>query len=134
MYKKIFKFCSKSWRVPRLFVKLGWWICIILDGIVLTPSTSIEDEVLPGLCAPEVSRGLYWNWTRSGSVFSQSCPGGATGSARWRCEGSAWFPHNPDLSHCTSVWVNSLKHRVSTRVCRVTDFSYFRLMVKSVNP
>lgn len=70
-------------------------------------------------CQPAVSRGLYWNWTKSGDQVVQPCPGGATGYARWFCsaasvEGSraTWYPSSPDLSECKSVWLTSLDSRI----------------------
>ena len=70
-------------------------------------------------CQPAVTRGLYWNWTRSGDHVVQPCPGGATGYARWFCSGPAsegsrasWFPSSPDLSECKSVWLTSLDSRI----------------------
>lgn len=63
----------------------------------------------------------------------QPCPGGATGIAKWKCvyaqpqaqipvpvEGDnkiqvVWQPLTPDLTHCRSLWLNSLEVRVSQR-------------------
>ncbi|CAG0896298.1 unnamed protein product [Cyprideis torosa] len=64
------------------------------------------------VCAPRVTRGLYWNWTRSGEVFLQPCPGGSSGFAQWRCIGKDWVPFGPDLSTCKSLWLNSLETRL----------------------
>ena len=70
-------------------------------------------------CQPAVTRGLYWNWTKSGDHVVQPCPGGATGYARWFCavpavvDGRAsWYPSSPDLSECKSVWLTSLDSRI----------------------
>lgn len=70
-------------------------------------------------CQPAVTRGLYWNWTKSGDPVVQPCPGGATGYARWFCGVSetgsgaaAWYPSSPDLSECKSVWLTSLDSRI----------------------
>lgn len=74
-------------------------------------------------CQPAVTRGLYWNWTKSGDHVVQPCPGGATGYARWFCsapspslsvDGSraTWYPSSPDLSECKSVWLTSLDSRI----------------------
>ncbi|KAK4016000.1 hypothetical protein OUZ56_030964 [Daphnia magna] len=67
-------------------------------------------------CQPAVTRGLYWNWTRSGDHVVQPCPGGATGYARWFCSAgqgpAAWYPSSPDLSECKSVWLTSLDSRI----------------------
>lgn len=68
-------------------------------------------------CQPAVTRGLYWNWTKSGDHVVQPCPGGATGYARWFCSAGAaaratWYPSSPDLSECKSVWLTSLDSRI----------------------
>lgn len=70
-------------------------------------------------CAPTTQRNIYWNWTRAGQINIQSCPGGTTGFARWRCVRpgarpgpSLWSPPTPDLSECRSVWLTSLEQRV----------------------
>ncbi len=69
-------------------------------------------------CQPAVTRGLYWNWTKSGDPVVQPCPGGATGYAKWFCglaepgQPAAWFPSSPDLSECRSVWLTSLDSRI----------------------
>lgn len=81
-------------------------------------------------CGPRTSRNLFWNVTRVGEVNVQPCPGGATGIAKWRCiyaqphhqgEGESnkvqvvWQPLTPDLTHCRSLWLNSLEVRVDQR-------------------
>lgn len=84
-------------------------------------------------CGPRTSRNLFWNLTRVGEVNVQPCPGGATGIAKWRCvyaqpqvhypavEGEnnkvqvVWQPLTPDLTHCRSLWLNSLEVRVNQR-------------------
>jgi len=40
------------------------------------------DDRLSLSCAPETSRSLFWNWTKSGEEAVQPCPGGAAGLAR----------------------------------------------------
>lgn len=83
-------------------------------------------------CGPRTSRNLFWNLTRVGEVNVQPCPGGATGIAKWRCvyaqpqvhypvDGEnnkvqvVWQPLTPDLTHCRSLWLNSLEVRVNQR-------------------
>lgn len=85
-------------------------------------------------CGPRTSRNLFWNLTRVGEVNVQPCPGGATGIAKWKCvyahgqpqlhypgDGEnnkiqvAWQPLTPDLTHCRSLWLNSLEVRVNQR-------------------
>lgn len=67
-------------------------------------------------CMSTQMRNLYWNVTRAGDVAVQTCPGGATGLARWRCVGqgdtAVWYRGTPDLSECRSVWLTVLENRV----------------------
>lgn len=44
----------------------------------------------------------------------QACPGGATGSARRRCQMATWDPM-VDLSECRSLWLASLETRIKTK-------------------
>lgn len=70
-------------------------------------------------CSPVTERNLQWTWTPIGDRVVQSCPGGATGVARWRCIESpithdpVWYPETPDLSECRSVWLTSLESRIN---------------------
>ncbi|XP_020707025.2 latrophilin Cirl isoform X2 [Athalia rosae] len=68
------------------------------------------------VCLPVMTRNLFWNTTRAGDVVVQTCPGGATGLARWKCvlrgDGADWFRGTPDLSECRSVWLTALENRV----------------------
>lgn len=63
-------------------------------------------------------RNIYWNWTKVNATAIQPCPGGTTGFARWRCQAvpdvrqPKWYPPNPDLSECRSVWLTSLEQRI----------------------
>ncbi|XP_029345883.1 latrophilin Cirl isoform X1 [Acyrthosiphon pisum] len=95
------------------------WIVPTSD---LPPQLSIidvegMDDRLSLSCAPETSRSLFWNWTKSGEEAVQPCPGGAAGLARWRCQtyikGVTFrSPPTPDLSECRSVWLSSLEGRL----------------------
>lgn len=104
-------------------------------------------------CGPRTARNLFWNLTRVGEVNVQPCPGGATGIAKWKCvyvHGAqhhfgrtpattaeqrltqsspevVWQPVTPDLTHCRSLWLNSLEvrvnHRDSSVISIATDLS-----------
>ncbi|GFS81129.1 latrophilin Cirl [Nephila pilipes] len=65
-------------------------------------------------CQPVQSRNLSWDWTKAGTDVVQKCPGGTFGEARWRCgtDPVQWIPDSPDLSECSSLWVDNLKNRV----------------------
>ena len=90
---------------------------------VYIPSSSIEPPLWNNVdidsqeyCCPTLLRSIYWNWTKSGEINIQPCPGGTTGFARWRCmktdDKPQWLPKSPDLSECRSVWLNNLEQRV----------------------
>ncbi|XP_055714578.1 latrophilin Cirl isoform X2 [Phlebotomus papatasi] len=75
-------------------------------------------------CGPTTARNMFWNVTRVGDVNVQSCPGGATGIAKWRCLlrdttdshlSAQWQPSSPDLAQCRSLWLNNLEIRVNMR-------------------
>ena len=69
-------------------------------------------------CPHNFSRGLYWNWTLAGHVAILPCPGGAKGFAKWSCayyEGiPMWTPLSPDMSECSSLWINHIENRIKS--------------------
>lgn len=89
-------------------------------------SVTIEDF----FCPPVLARGLMWNWTRSGEVFVQKCPGGSTGLARWECGDNpvSWTPSSPDLRDCKSVWVENLRERMMSGDSVISIASELSLM------
>ncbi|CAH1982600.1 unnamed protein product [Acanthoscelides obtectus] len=81
------------------------------------PSWGRDSIDLPNHCAPTTVRSIYWNWTKANTRATQPCPGGTTGFARWHCQmvpgrRPRWYPPNPDLSECRSVWLTSLEQRI----------------------
>ena len=70
-------------------------------------------ESLMEHCPPVTTRNLFWNWTSSGDLAIQPCPGGSSGFAKWRCgSDSAWYLGSPDLSECQSHWLARLEARL----------------------
>jgi len=64
-------------------------------------------------CPPVTTRNLFWNWTSSGDLAIQPCPGGSSGFAKWRCgSDSTWYLGSPDLSECQSHWLARLETRL----------------------
>ncbi|XP_071044482.1 latrophilin Cirl isoform X2 [Parasteatoda tepidariorum] len=65
-------------------------------------------------CQPTFSRGISWSWTKAGEEATAKCPDGASGSAKWYCEGYPphWSPEFPDLMRCQSFWLENLKERM----------------------
>lgn len=72
------------------------------------PDDGIDEDV--SWCPPSSGRGLVWNWTRSGEVAVQPCPGGASGWATRPCAPRGWLSP-PDLGECRSVWLSTLMTR-----------------------
>ncbi|KAF5286236.1 hypothetical protein FQR65_LT02248 [Abscondita terminalis] len=76
---------------------------------------SVADVDNFNYCSPTTLRSIYWNWTKSGELNIQPCPGGTTGFARWKCVSDSevhWSGQTPDLSECRSVWLTSLEQRL----------------------
>ena len=70
-------------------------------------------ETLINHCPPVTTRNLFWNWTHSGDLAIQPCPGGSSGFAKWRCgSDAAWFTSSPDLGECQSHWLTRLDARL----------------------
>ena len=70
-------------------------------------------ESLMDHCPPVTTRNLFWNWTSSGDLAIQPCPGGSSGFAKWRCgSDSSWYLGSPDLSECQSHWLSRLEARL----------------------
>merc|ERR1719225_1342958 len=64
-------------------------------------------------CPPVTTRNLFWNWTSSGDLAIQPCPGGSSGFAKWRCgSDSTWYLGSPDLSECQSHWLTRLETKL----------------------
>ncbi|XP_057667195.1 latrophilin Cirl isoform X5 [Diorhabda carinulata] len=84
----------------------------------MAPSWGKDIDSIPYHCSPQTVRSIYWNWTKVNATSIQPCPGGTTGFAKWHCQGfpnsktPQWYPANPDLSECRSVWLTSLEQRI----------------------
>lgn len=86
----------------------------------MLPSWGRDIDSIPYHCSPTTVRNIYWNWTKVNVTAIQPCPGGTTGFAKWWCQAipdsrqPKWYPPNPDLSECRSVWLTSLEQRIIT--------------------
>ncbi|XP_053169428.1 adhesion G protein-coupled receptor L2 isoform X14 [Hemicordylus capensis] len=65
-------------------------------------------------CEPYVARGISWPQTQRGIMVERPCPKGTRGTASYLCMVSTgtWNPKGPDLSNCTSHWVNQLAQKI----------------------
>ncbi|XP_029473871.1 adhesion G protein-coupled receptor L2 isoform X10 [Rhinatrema bivittatum] len=65
-------------------------------------------------CEADEKRGISWPQTQRGMIVERPCPKGTRGTASYLCMVSTgtWNPKGPDLSNCTSHWVNQLAQKI----------------------
>ncbi|XP_017556028.1 adhesion G protein-coupled receptor L1 isoform X2 [Pygocentrus nattereri] len=68
------------------------------------------------LCESRMARGVQWPTTQSGETVDRPCPKGSLGIASFQCASSPvqWNPRGPDLSNCTSPWVNQVAQKIKS--------------------
>ncbi|XP_037530277.1 adhesion G protein-coupled receptor L3 [Nematolebias whitei] len=75
-----------------------------------------QPPVLPpqDFCSPRVIADISWPRTQQGQTAKQPCPVGTLGVATFVCIAhvSYWDPQGPDLSNCTSPWVNHIMQKL----------------------
>ncbi|MGH0167676.1 UNVERIFIED_CONTAM: hypothetical protein FKN15_053058 [Acipenser sinensis] len=79
------------------------------------PSSQLPSIVTEG-CEPVGEPEISWPKTRQGQVAKQPCPPGMIGVATFVClaPDGYWDPQGPDLSNCTSPWVNQITHKLKS--------------------
>ncbi|XP_062431169.1 adhesion G protein-coupled receptor L3 isoform X13 [Rhea pennata] len=67
-------------------------------------------------CDPVEARDVMWSRTRQGQVAKQPCPMGSIGVATFRClvPDGTWDPQGPDLSNCSSPWINHITQKMKS--------------------
>ncbi|XP_026124030.1 adhesion G protein-coupled receptor L3-like isoform X2 [Carassius auratus] len=79
---------------------------------------SDPSSVLPNIavefCSTVTNSSITWPRTRQGLVAKQPCPPGTIGMAVFSCQGpeGLWDQQGPDLSNCSSTWVNIINQKV----------------------
>ncbi|XP_027138124.1 adhesion G protein-coupled receptor L3 isoform X9 [Larimichthys crocea] len=65
-------------------------------------------------CSPRVTADISWPLTQQGQTAKQPCPVGTLGVATYVCVAHLgyWDPQGPDLSNCTSPWVNHIMQKL----------------------
>ncbi|KAJ8376428.1 hypothetical protein SKAU_G00070080 [Synaphobranchus kaupii] len=65
-------------------------------------------------CDGTEKRDILWPQTQRGMIVERPCPKGTRGTASYLCVLStgAWHPKGPDLSNCTSHWVNQVAQKI----------------------
>ncbi|XP_058394363.1 adhesion G protein-coupled receptor L2 isoform X5 [Diceros bicornis minor] len=72
------------------------------------------DPAQERFCEALDSKGIRWPQTQRGMMVERPCPKGTRGTASYLCMVSTgtWNPKGPDLSNCTSHWVNQLAQKI----------------------
>ncbi|XP_077428008.1 adhesion G protein-coupled receptor L3 isoform X11 [Vanacampus margaritifer] len=80
------------------------------------PPAAPQPPVLPpqDFCSPRVTADISWPRTQQGQLAKQPCPVGTLGVATYMCMAHLgyWDPQGPDLSNCTSPWVNHIMQKL----------------------
>ncbi|XP_010769133.1 latrophilin-2 isoform X1 [Notothenia coriiceps] len=80
-----------------------------------TSPPPLESFPLPErFCEAIEKRDIMWPQTQRGMIVERPCPKGTRGTASYSCVLStgAWHPKGPDLSNCTSHWVNQVAQKI----------------------
>ncbi|XP_044057106.1 adhesion G protein-coupled receptor L2 isoform X35 [Siniperca chuatsi] len=80
-----------------------------------TSPPPLESFPLPQrFCEATEKRDIMWPQTQRGMLVERPCPKGTRGTASYLCVLStgAWHPKGPDLSNCTSHWVNQVAQKI----------------------
>lgn len=67
-------------------------------------------------CEAVEAREIMWFKTRQGQVAKQPCPAGTIGVSTYLClaPDGIWDPQGPDLSNCSSPWVNHITQKLKS--------------------
>ncbi|KAM4583982.1 adhesion G protein-coupled receptor L3 isoform 1-T1 [Odontesthes bonariensis] len=83
---------------------------------VQPPPAVPQPPALPpqDFCSPRLMADISWPRTQQGQMAKQPCPVGTLGVATYMCVAHLgyWDPQGPDLSNCTSPWVNHIMQKL----------------------
>ncbi|KAF1600961.1 UNVERIFIED_CONTAM: Adhesion G protein-coupled receptor L3, partial [Eudyptes pachyrhynchus] len=82
----------------------------------LPPASSQLPPASAESCDAMEARDIMWSRTRQGQVAKQPCPMGSIGVATFRClaPDGIWEPQGPDLSNCSSPWINHITQKMKS--------------------
>ncbi|XP_075400374.1 adhesion G protein-coupled receptor L3 isoform X3 [Tenrec ecaudatus] len=89
----------------------------VLDDVTTHfPSASSPVPALEESCEAVEAREIMWFKTRQGQVAKQPCPAGTIGVSTYLClaPDGIWDPQGPDLSNCSSLWVNHITQKLKS--------------------
>ncbi|CAB1458941.1 unnamed protein product, partial [Pleuronectes platessa] len=83
---------------------------------VQVPPAAPQPPALPpqDFCSPRLTADISWPRAQQGQTAKQPCPVGTLGVATYVCMAHLgyWDPQGPDLSNCTSPWVNHIMQKL----------------------
>ncbi|KAM3857738.1 adhesion G protein-coupled receptor L3 [Diretmus argenteus] len=79
-----------------------------------SPPSSKLPNIRVEYCNPLMMSDISWPKTQQGLMAKMPCPPGTIGVALYMCVGPEgyWDPQGPDLSNCTSPWVNVISQKL----------------------
>ncbi|XP_021117962.1 adhesion G protein-coupled receptor L3 isoform X7 [Heterocephalus glaber] len=87
-------------------------------GDITTHLSSAVSQIpaLEESCEAVEAREIMWFKTRQGQVAKQPCPAGTIGVSTYLClaPDGIWDPQGPDLSNCSSPWVNHITQKLKS--------------------
>ncbi|XP_037065208.1 adhesion G protein-coupled receptor L3 isoform X9 [Peromyscus maniculatus bairdii] len=89
----------------------------VLDDITThLPSAASQIPAMEESCEAVEAREIMWFKTRQGQVAKQPCPAGTIGVSTYLClaPDGIWDPQGPDLSNCSSPWVNHITQKLKS--------------------
>lgn len=88
----------------------------VLDVTTHLPSAASQIPAMEESCEAVEAREIMWFKTRQGQVAKQSCPAGTIGVSTYLClaPDGIWDPQGPDLSNCSSPWVNHITQKLKS--------------------
>ncbi|KAM7157773.1 adhesion G protein-coupled receptor L3 isoform 15-T17 [Molossus nigricans] len=89
----------------------------VLDDITThLPSASSQIPAQEESCEAVEAREISWFKTRQGQTAKQPCPAGTIGVSTYLClaPDGIWDPQGPDLSNCSSPWVNHITQKLKS--------------------
>ncbi|XP_069868681.1 adhesion G protein-coupled receptor L3 isoform X12 [Dipodomys merriami] len=89
----------------------------LLDDVTThLPSAPSQIPAQEESCEAVEAREIMWFKTRQGQVAKQPCPAGTIGVSTYLClaPDGIWDPQGPDLSNCSSPWVNHITQKLKS--------------------
>ncbi|XP_028826038.1 adhesion G protein-coupled receptor L3 isoform X4 [Denticeps clupeoides] len=86
----------------------------VLEATIQSNPASLLPNIAMEYCSPMLDSDVSWPKTRQGLMVRQPCPAGMLGMATFACIGPEgyWDLQGPDLSNCTSPWVNHINQKL----------------------